>query len=220
MTTQGKENVVMSSIRKRKGKFQFIVKRLGYPTLYKTFVSKSSGSLWAREVELQMEKKTFEDYSPAQSTCLKEILIRYRDEITINKKGFKEETYKINYLIRNKVSLNSLMTFKSHHIYSLVKELQKTRKRNSVIAYVNILRNAWNVAKRVWGIVLPPQSPFDLVSIKRENDTRDRILSKEEYKKLIESCVISNLPCLSDIVQFAYHSGASNINKLNFVTIL
>ena len=75
MTTLRKENRVMASIRKRKGKFQFIVKRIGYPTLYKTFVSKAAGSQWAREVELQIEKKTFEDYSPAQSTALKEILI-------------------------------------------------------------------------------------------------------------------------------------------------
>ena len=198
----------MAYIRKRNNKFQVIIKKQEYPRLSKTFLEKKTAQLWATEIELQMEKKTFEDYSPAQSICLKELLIKYRDEITSQKKGFAPETCKINLLIRHKISLNSLMQLKSHHIYSLIKELHITRKRNTVISYVNIMRNCWNVAKRVWGIALPAQSPFDLVSIKRENDTRDRILSKEEYKKLLDACNTSNLPCLTDIVEFAYHSGA------------
>ena len=155
-----------------------------------------------------MEKKTFEDYSPAASTTLKDILIKYRDEITINKKGYKEETCKLNKLIRHKISLHTLMRFKSHHVYSLIKELQVTMKQNSVVKYVNLLRNAWNVAKRQWAITLPATSPFDLVSIKKENDTRERILTKLEYKRLLAACSKSTLNGLSDMVEFAYLTGA------------
>ena len=49
MTEYERKNVVMAQMRKRKGKFQFIVKRIGYPTLYKTFVSKAAGSQWAED---------------------------------------------------------------------------------------------------------------------------------------------------------------------------
>ena len=31
----------MAQMRKRKGKFQFIVNKTGYPTLYKTFINKN-----------------------------------------------------------------------------------------------------------------------------------------------------------------------------------
>ena len=55
MTEYERKKVVMAQMRKRKGKFQFIVNKTGYPTLYKTFINKSTGSQWAREVELQME---------------------------------------------------------------------------------------------------------------------------------------------------------------------
>ena len=198
----------MAQIRKRKNKYQFIVKRVGYPIIYRSFISKSVGSRWAKEVELQMEKQTFEDYSPAAATTLKEILIKYRDEITINKKGYAEETCKLNKLIRHKISLHTLMRFKSHHVYSLIKELQGTMKQNSVVKYVNLLRNAWNVAKRQWAITLPATSPFDLVSIKKEDDTRERILTKLEYKRLLAACSKSNLNGLSDMVEFAYLTGA------------
>jgi integrase len=217
MTEFRKENVVMAQMRKRKGKFQFIVNKTGYPTIYKTFINKSTGSQWAREVELQMEKKTFEDFNPASTTTVKDILIKYRDEITINKKGYREETCKINKLIRHKIGLNSLMTFKSHHVYSLIRELEKTMKKNTVVKYVALLRNAWNVAKRQWGITLPGTSPFDLVSIKKEDDTRDRILTSFEYKRLLTACAKSTLPGLSDIVEFAYLTGArqGEILRLN-----
>ena len=76
----------MAYIRKRNNKFQVIIKKQGYPRVSKTFLEKKTAQLWATEIELQMEKKTFEDYSPAQSICLKELLIKYRDEITSQKK--------------------------------------------------------------------------------------------------------------------------------------
>ena len=78
-----------------------------------------------------MERNVFEDYSGASGTTLKEILIKYRDEKTVLKKGAKSETSKINLLIQHKIGLNSLMRLKSHHIYKLMKELSLTRKESS-----------------------------------------------------------------------------------------
>ena len=36
----------------------------------------------------------------ANQTKLKDVLVRYRDEVTIDKKGAKQESYKINKLIK------------------------------------------------------------------------------------------------------------------------
>ena len=41
-----------------------------------------------------MDKNIFEDYSGAAGTTLKALLIKYRDEITSKKRGFREETSK------------------------------------------------------------------------------------------------------------------------------
>ena len=49
MTEYERKKVVMAQMRKRKGKFQFIVNKTGYPTIYKTFINKSTGSQWAEE---------------------------------------------------------------------------------------------------------------------------------------------------------------------------
>ena len=199
----------MAYIRKLKsGKWQVVVRKKGYAHITKSFLHKPTALKWGRDTESQMDKNIFEDYAGAAGTMLKEILIRYRDECTMKKKGFREELSKINLLIKHRIALNNLMRLKSHHIYKLKRELSETRKPNTVNKYIHIICHAWRVAKREWGVTLPPQNPCDQVIMERYNDARDRVLTKEEYSKLLDSCAVGNLPQLKDIVQVAYLTGA------------
>ena len=109
----------MAYMHKRNGRWHVEVRKKGFPNIYKSFLDKGSASKFSRDVESQMERNVFEDYSGATGTTLKEILIKYRDEKTVLKKGVREETGKINFLINHKIGLNSLMRLKSHHIYKL-----------------------------------------------------------------------------------------------------
>jgi len=198
----------MAYFYKRNGRWKIEIRKKGFPDVYKSFLDLKDARKFARDVESQMERNVFEDYSGASGTTLKEILIKYRDEKTVLKKGVESETSKINFLIRHKISLNSLMRLKSHQIYKLMKELALTRKPSTVNKYVNIICHAWRVAKREWGINLPAENPCDMVTLNRVNDTRDRILTKEEYQRLLEECKNSPLSMLHDIVIFAYQVGA------------
>ena len=172
----------MASIRKRRGKYQVEIRRKGYPFIRKTFIDLKDARKFGRTVESQMERNIFEDYSNASGTTLRQILIKYRDEKTALKKGSVEETSKINYLIKDKIGLNSLMRLKSHHLYKLMKELSVNRKPATVNKYINIICHAWRVAKREWGVNLPAENPCDMVTMQREPDARDRVLDGEEYK--------------------------------------
>jgi hypothetical protein len=97
-------------IRKLKSKKWYVeINKKDFPRLQKSFLDKPTARNWAREIELQMDKNIFEDYSGAAGTTLKALLIKYIDKITSKKRGFREETSKINYLIRHKIGLNSLM---------------------------------------------------------------------------------------------------------------
>ena len=199
----------MAYIRKLKSKKWLVeIRKKGHPNVNKTFIDLKVARKFARDVESQMDRNVFEDYSVASGTSLKDILIRYRDEKTALKKGSKEETSKINLLIRHQISLNSLMRLKSHHIYKLMKELSETRANATVKAYVNLICHAWRVAKREWGINLPLENPCDMVTLPKVNDARDRVPSKSEYAKLLEACDSSNLFILKDIVIFASSTGA------------
>jgi len=204
-----KGKVDMAYIRKIKsGRWLVEVRKKGFPNVNKTFLDLKIARKFGRDVESKMERNVFEDYSGASGTTLKEILIKYRNEKTILKKGVREETSTINALINHQISLNSLMRLKSHHIYKLMRELSKTRKPSTVNKYVNIICHAWRVAKREWGINLPAENPCDMVTMNKVNDTRDRVLSREEYQKLLDACQKSSLNMLEDMVKFCYQTGA------------
>ena len=198
----------MAYIKLINKKYKVEIQKKGFPRLCQRFHTLGNARKFAKDVESQMEKGIFEDYTGASGTTLKEILIKYRDEKTSLKKGVREETGTINFLIRHRISLNSLMRLKSHHIYKLMAELSKTRKPATVKKFVNIICHAWRVAKREWGVNLPPENPCDLVTLPKVDDARDRILTKEEYLKLLGACSTSNLPMLKDVVIFAASVGA------------
>ena len=53
----------MATIRKRNGKWAVEVRKVGYPKLHRTFFEKKDALRFAKEVESQMDKNQFEDYS-------------------------------------------------------------------------------------------------------------------------------------------------------------
>ena len=198
----------MAYIRKRKDSYKVEIRKKGHPHINRSFIDLKTARKFARDIESQMERNVFEDYSVASGTTLKDILVKYRDEKTILKKGNREETSTINLLIRNPISIQTLMRLRSHHIYKLMRELGKTRKPSTVKKYIVLICHAWRVAKKEWGINLPAENPCDMVTLPKVNDARDRILSKSEYTTLLESCRDSHLNILEDIVVFAYSTGA------------
>ena len=100
------------------------------------------------------------------------------------------------------------MTLRSHHIYNFKNEFSKTRVPATVNKYISLMSHAWTTARKVWGVALPMQNPFDLVSKDKEAPPRDRVLTKQEYAKLLEACAVSRYAYLKDAVEFAYLTGA------------
>jgi|TARA_B100001079_G_C16027211_1_gene347103 hypothetical protein len=134
----------MAYIKNIKGKFKVEIKKKGFPRFSRTFITIKDAKRFEKDTESKMERNVFEDYTSASRTSLKEILIKYRDEKTVLKKGHKEETSTINFLIRHPISFNSLMRLRSHHIYKLMKELGETRAAATVNKYINLICEVWS----------------------------------------------------------------------------
>ena len=177
----------MGSIRKKRNKWSARVKRKGYPIIYKSFYQKSDATKWVKQVETDMDRNIFEDYSNASNTTLKDILIKYRDEVTVNKKGYKSEVYRINALLRHKICLVNLMRLKSSHVAGLRNDL-KGKAPQTIKHYIQIISVAWNTAKREWGITLPAESPVALVALPKINNEREYVLTYKQYNQLLDAC--------------------------------
>ena len=81
----------MATIRKKNGKWKVEIRKSGYPNIYRTFFEHKTALKYAKDIKTQMDKNIFEDYSGASGTTLKVLLIKYRNEITTNKKGVAEK---------------------------------------------------------------------------------------------------------------------------------
>ena len=80
----------MASYRKRGGVWHIQIRRQGYPALTKTFNAKTDADRWVRGVErgLDLGHFSFNNDTP-KATYLCDLLARYRDNVSINKRGFK-----------------------------------------------------------------------------------------------------------------------------------
>ena len=186
----------------------FEIAKKGYPRFAKTFDDLKLGKKWASKIEQEIENGQFEDLTKASKTTMRALLEKYRDEITVDKKGYREETAKINLLIRNDITQHTITSLKAHHLYKFKKESDKVRAPATTNKYLHLLQNVWNTAKKVWGITMPPYNPFELVTMHKVDNARDRVLTTDEYSKLLDSCSEGNMPVLRDIVIFAYETGA------------
>ena len=130
----------MAVIRKlRSGKWQTVIRRKGYPTIYKTFLEKSLASKYARMIESQMERNMFEDMSGAENTTLRSLLIKYRDEIVPTYKSARTLTYKINYILKDKVCYYGLTQLNSNHLNEFKKRISVGRAPKTINGYISTL---------------------------------------------------------------------------------
>ena len=196
----------MSSLRKEKnGRWRAEVRKNGL-RISKTFDSKGFASKWAREVEIKIEKEQFEDFKDSAHLTLAHLIKRYRDEITINKKGAVSENYKLNFIIRQPIAKTKILRLNTRMIIEFKNELRRTRAPATVNKYIHYIHTIWETARLNWGINLPPNNPTSLVKREKVMTKIDRILTEQEYEDLLRACKRSNLEQLSDIVEFAYET--------------
>ena len=76
----------MAYIRRRSGKWQSVVRCVGYPSRTQTFSLKSDAISWGKQMELDLQRD-LHNLKKVEYPTLKECLERYRDEIIISKRS-------------------------------------------------------------------------------------------------------------------------------------
>ena len=195
----------MAHLKKRKnGKWTAEIRQPDNKYISKTFLKKSNASNWAREVEYQLDKQQYEDFSDSARLTLGDLIMRYRDEITPTKKGSACEGHKLNLMLRHKIAKCRLLELKAKNIFDFKSDIRINRKPATINKYIHYIFTIWETARINWGITLPTGNPTALVKKEKIMTKIDRILTEEEYQNLLRACEKSNLKQLRDIVEFAY----------------
>ena len=172
----------MASIRKRHGQYHAQVRRKGYPSVTKTFASKTSATKWVKAVETDMERGEFK---PQVNMTVDELIKRYQKEIVPQHKGASSDVSRCR-TIRRLLGKVNLADLTPAVLASYRDQRLKVILPSSLKTELTILSSAINTAIIDWGIPIP-SNPVQLVRLPKYDDRRSRRLERGEEEKLLES---------------------------------
>ena len=88
----------MATIVKHGDGFQSKIRRKGFGPVTKTFPTHKLAKDWATRTEAEMLSGRYKSTDEAERTTLREALQRYMEEVTPEKAGVEQETYRIRQL--------------------------------------------------------------------------------------------------------------------------
>jgi hypothetical protein len=119
----------MATIRKKRSKYQALVSKKNIKLISKTFTLKEDAEKWAKEIGVNIEKGFYQNNSSSKSITLKAILKKYRDKVSVNKKGHYIDKYKIDKLCRFPLVKSTLDKLSPLQLSSFVDEIKKILKK-------------------------------------------------------------------------------------------
>ena len=192
----------MATIRKRKDKYQALVRLSSHPTVSKTFTLKSDARTWARETEIQIQKGNFDTaYKPIKET-LRGILERYLIEVTPKKKSPEVEAIKIKRLLREPIAARPFSSLKPFHFVEFRDERSKKVSGTTTLKDLALLSHAIEIATKEWGLPLNA-NPVRQITKPKQNKPRNRRLEDNEEERLLRFCSQSQNHWLLPVVLMA-----------------
>lgn len=191
--------------RRPNGFYQATVRRIGFPTQSKTFERRREAEDWSVRIEADMTRGEHCDLSEAQSTSLYELLERYLEEVTPEKRSARQEGCRIKMLMRHPISKMRLSQLRSIDFSSYREERKKQVSGKSVREELMIFSRVFNTAKKEWSY--PIQNWIEHIRKPKPNPARDRRPSQEEEQRLRAACLGCRNPQLEHAITLAIETG-------------
>lgn len=174
----------MGTIRKRNGKFQAQIRRDGVPPLSKTFTMKKDAVVWVRGIEARIDAGEVNVAAP-KAISLADLIKRYSQEITPQKKGRDTEQRRLSRLLRDSIAITPLSKLTS----AKLAEFRDRRINDGVRAAqydLILIKHCIKIARLDWGVSMP-NNPVDNIRIPNGIKRRERRLLEGEYEALREA---------------------------------
>jgi integrase len=162
-----------SFVKTKSGKYKFIV-TVNYRQVTKTFDTKAEGYLWEEKIKAGRG---------VNSISFGQLLEKYRDEITINKKGRRWEEIRINKFLREMDFLNvQTSDLNTSHFSDWRNKRMKEVSNLSVLREIAVLNPILNTAVREWKLL--EENPLTNLKKPKKPPARDRLISQDEIDRL------------------------------------
>lgn len=179
------------------------IRRKGIAPLTRTFAFKADAMEWARNREVLADRHDLPPSAKAlDAITLRDLVVRYRDEVVPAKRGAPVETIVLNAFLRDPVCskrLSQLTTadFAAYRDKRLSKVVGTTLRRQ-----LAPIRNMFEIARTEWEVPLR-QNPLDSLPLNAVNAKRQRRLREGEFDRLVAAATKARNPLVLPIIRFA-----------------
>ena len=182
----------MASIYKRNGKWRVEIRKKGSKGIHKSFIVKDDAVRFARETEVKIEQGLYQDTTLAKITKLKDVLAQYRDRVSVNKKGYDQERYKINKIIRSDIADKTLSQLTPLILFEYIEQQKKLYTASTINKSITIVNLALNFAERFLGVSLN-KNPLKFIKRLKESQFIGQVIESHEEQLLLKHAEFSKL---------------------------
>jgi integrase len=197
----------VASIRRRNGKWQAQVRRLGHRSQTRTFHSRQDALAWARDAERLFDRSAFmPDQSVLRELTLCHLIDRYSETVTPLKKGRRQELHRLGKLAELDLAQIPLRALSASQ-FAEYRDKRLVEVSNQTVRHeLNLLRHVLNIAMQEWSVPLLT-NPLASIRIPPQAIPRDRRLQAGELRHLFAACRRSRYPSLRPTVLLAIETG-------------
>jgi integrase len=178
--------------------YQARIRRAGYHPLSSTFATRMQAALWAEAVESELDKRGDQraidialrkvaETAPPDRLTLGDLLERYMERVTPDKRAAVEEGWRIRGLLKHPLARCPIATFGTVQVAEWRDWRLKTVTGSTVNRDLNLLGHVIEVARDEWGVKID-SNPFQRIRRARENPPRERRLAPAEESTLLQAC--------------------------------
>ena len=211
----------MATIRKRGSKWQVQVRRNGQAAVSRSFNSNRDARAWGRQMETLADTgKLDKVHQTTAKRTVKDLLTRYLEEVSVQKKGHGRETYTINALLRedfadqtiNEVTPSVFAAYRDRRLGEI--------KGTTIRRNLGIIQHAFDIAVREWGWPIKI-NPVRSIRKPDTSNSRDRRLLQGEEGQILRECRVCKNPWITPCVQLAIETAMrrSEILRMAWVDI-
>ena len=145
----------MATFRRRNGRWQVQIRRIGHPSISGTFTRKVDAEIWARQRELAIEAGDVPRPELKVSHSLAALLQKYKEERLPLKRSADVERYIVDWLIRHPLAARPLKALSSIDFARLRDERLRKVQASTLRRQFGVLRHALRTAQVEWGWAVP-----------------------------------------------------------------
>lgn len=193
----------MATFRKRSGSWQVQVRLKNAKPQSRTFLNRREAVAWARDLEAQAARfDSVPDFRVLRITTLGDLLKRYLETVTPNKKGAYQEGHRLRKLMQHAISATSMGKLNAAALAAYRDKRLALVKGPTVRRELVIIRHVLETARSEWSLPMA-SNPVSSIAIPASSRARQRRVERCELPKVLEACDKSRSHFLGSIVRLA-----------------